>query len=103
MEVKTEHPYVVRESGICGGRPTIKGTRIAVELVARLYGQGCSSEDIVAAYPQMRRAAIYDAISYYLDHEDEIEVKESLEDLKQRYNFELGPKGLIKFRTEPCS
>jgi len=103
MEVKTEHPYVVRESDICGGRPTIRGTRITVELVARLCGQGCSPEEIIDTYPQLKPAAVYDAISYYLDHEDEINVKESLEDLKQKHNFELGAKGVIKFRTEPCS
>lgn len=103
MEVKTEHPYIIRSEGLCGGRPTIKGTRIAVELVARFYGQGCSPEEIIDTYPQLKRAAIYDAISYYLDHEGEVEVEASLEELKQRYNFELAAKGLIKFRSGACS
>jgi uncharacterized protein (DUF433 family) len=32
----TEHPYVIRHAGIGGGEPMIKGTRIAVRLIAGL-------------------------------------------------------------------
>ena len=36
---KTEHPYVERVPGVCGGAPIIKGTRIAVRLIAALAQQ----------------------------------------------------------------
>jgi uncharacterized protein (DUF433 family) len=32
---ETEQPYSVRVRGICGGRPTIKGTRLAVRHIAQ--------------------------------------------------------------------
>jgi uncharacterized protein (DUF433 family) len=36
----TEHPYIVRVAGICGGRPTIKRSRISVCHIAQLYKAG---------------------------------------------------------------
>lgn len=71
--VKTEHPYIVREPDICGGEPVIKGTRITVRHIAVLYKAGDTAEDIVAAHPPLTAAQVHDAISYYLDHRDEIE------------------------------
>ena len=94
MEIKTEHPYIVKVEGICGGRPIIKGTRITVWLVASLFKQGCSPEEILTTYPHLSPAAIYDALSYYFDYKEEI-----FEALKQKLDFEVGEKGLIKFKA----
>jgi uncharacterized protein (DUF433 family) len=69
----TEHPYIVRVAGICGGRPTIKGSRISVCHIAQLYKAGDTVEEILQAHPHLQAAAVYDAISYYLDHQQEIE------------------------------
>jgi uncharacterized protein (DUF433 family) len=98
-EVKKEHPYIVKVNGICGGRPIIKGTRITVRVIVNLLRQGCSHEEIIATYPHLKPAAIYDALSYHFDHQEEIEAEESFETLMQKYNFEVGEKGLIKFRS----
>ncbi|MCZ7569049.1 MAG: DUF433 domain-containing protein [Ardenticatenaceae bacterium] len=70
---QTEHPYIVRVEGICGGRPTVKGTRISVRHIAQLYKAGDMVEEILQAHPHLSAAAVYDAISYYLDHQEEIE------------------------------
>ena len=99
MEVKTEHPYVTKVEGICGGRPIIKGTRITVWLVANLFKQGCSPEEILTTYPHLTPAAVYDALSYYFDHKEEIRSEEDFEALKQKLGFEVGEKGLIKFKA----
>jgi len=69
----TEHPHIVRVKGVCGGRPTIKGTRISVRHVAQLYKPGDVVDEILKAHPHLTPAAVYDAISYYLDHQKQIE------------------------------
>jgi uncharacterized protein (DUF433 family) len=55
---QTEHPYIVRVPGICGGRPTIKGTRITVQLIAELYKAGDSVEEMLQGYPHLPAAAV---------------------------------------------
>ncbi len=42
--------YIVAAPGICGGRPTFKGTRIRVEFVLDLIEAGKSIEDITESY-----------------------------------------------------
>lgn len=69
----TEHPYIIRHFGIGSGEPLIKGTRIAVRLIAGYYKRGAAIEEIERDYPFLTAAAIHDAISYYLDHQEEIE------------------------------
>ena len=56
-----------------GGRPRIKGTRITVDDVARMYlRRGQSLEEIAGEY-DLPLAALYAAMAYYYDHQDEIE------------------------------
>jgi uncharacterized protein (DUF433 family) len=73
MKIKTEHPYIVRIPGVCGGKPVIQGTRIAVWLIAGWFRQGYTPEEIQEMYPQLTLAQIHDALSYYYDHQAEIE------------------------------
>ncbi len=72
-EQQTEHPHIVQVPGICDGRPTLKGTRISVCHLAQLYKAGNTVEEILQTYSYLPAAAVYDAISYYLDHQEEIE------------------------------
>ncbi len=71
--MQTEHPHVVKVPGVCGGRPTIKGTRIAIDLIARFVKGGTDAAGILDTYPHLTPAAVYDAISYYYDHQQEID------------------------------
>jgi uncharacterized protein (DUF433 family) len=92
--VKTEHPYIVRKSGVCGGSPIIDGTIITVRLIAQLVKGGSSAEEILASYPHLSLAQIHNAISYFFDHREEIE--QDLEDNKirnilKKYNLRLIP------------
>lgn len=70
---KTQHCYIVRKKGVCGGRPIIRGTRIAVWVIAGWVQKGYSPEEIHREiYPSLSLAQIHDALSYYYDHQDEI-------------------------------
>ncbi len=71
----TEHPYVVRREGFRGGRPILRGSNMPVWLVIALWKSGDTADDILRAYPHLAPAAVYDAISYYLDHREEIEAQ----------------------------
>jgi uncharacterized protein (DUF433 family) len=70
---QTEHPHIIRVQGIGNGEPIIKNTRISVRLIAEYYKAGLTVEEVLRDYPHLNAAAIYDAISYYIDHQDEIE------------------------------
>jgi uncharacterized protein (DUF433 family) len=97
---ETEHPHIVRVYGVCGGRPIIKGTRLSVRHIAQLYKAGDTVEEIIHAHPHVKSAAVYDAISYYLDHQQEIEQEiaaNRLEALRATYRLEIDDRGFAVF------
>lgn len=62
-----------KKKGICGGEPVIRNTRITVSLIAKLERMGYTVDAIVAAYPHINHAQVFDALSYYYDHKKEID------------------------------
>ena len=61
------------------GKPVIRGTRIPVELLLRKLGEGATDEDLLDAYPRLRREDIRAALAYAADaiaHEETILVTE---------------------------
>jgi uncharacterized protein (DUF433 family) len=99
-ELKTEHPHIVKVPGVAGGEPVIAGTRVGVAFIARLVQAGEEPSEIVAAYPSLAPAAVYDAVSYYLDHREEIDeliADSSLTTLAERYGFSVSDNGKITF------
>jgi uncharacterized protein (DUF433 family) len=70
--IRTEHPHIVKVEGVCGGREVIVGTRIPVWLIANFWKMGMKPEEIAEEY-ELPLSQIFDALSYYLDHKDEIE------------------------------
>lgn len=56
---------------ILGGKPVIRGTRIAVEFVLELLAAGQSEREILSNYPGLTREDILACLSYasYLAHE----------------------------------
>jgi len=74
--ISTKHPYIVQVEGVCGGRPTIRGTRITVQAVVEKIRLGQTPEEIVASYPErLTLAHVYDALSYYYENPEEIEAE----------------------------
>lgn len=85
------HPHIERKPGVCGGEPTIKGTRISVGLIAEMERMGKTVDDIVATYPHINHAQVYDALAYYYDNNTEIDkyiYENSEEYLRKKYEGE---------------
>ena len=100
--VETEHPHVVKSQEIREGSPVVKGTRIRVSLIAQLYKQGETPDDIMSTYPHLTPASVYDAISYFHDHQAEIEEEltaTSLERVLGDNDLKLDDQGRVTKRT----
>ena len=73
MTTQTEHLYIVRDDRILSGEPMIKGTRTPVRAIVEMRRLGDLPEDIPPKLPHLTLAQVYDALSYYADHTEEIE------------------------------
>ena len=56
--------YIVATEGIVEGRPAIKGTRIAVNLILEKLSIGDSIDDLLEAYPHIKRDAILACLAF---------------------------------------
>lgn len=56
--------HIVANPEILVGKPTIKGTRISVELVLDCFASGWSYDDILASYPHLSREQIQAAVAF---------------------------------------
>jgi uncharacterized protein (DUF433 family) len=86
--------------GVCGGRPRIDGTRLSVEWLVKQLRAGDSPDDIVEMWPQVTRAALYSALSYYHDHKEEIDasiVEGSVEKMIERGEIDVDIDGVVSF------
>lgn len=72
MMQATEHFYIVRNEQILGGEPIISGSRTPVRAIVENWRLGVAPEEIPQALPHLTLAQVFDALSYYLDHQDEI-------------------------------
>ncbi len=68
----TEHLYIVRDDGILHGEPIIKGTRTPVRAIVENWRLGIAPEDIPLHLPHLTLAQVFDALSYFADHSEEI-------------------------------
>jgi uncharacterized protein (DUF433 family) len=69
--IKTEHPHVVRLPGVCGGEPVVDGLRVTVRHVATLHQEG-EPLGAIAETLGLTEAQVFHALSYFFDHQDEI-------------------------------
>ena len=85
------HPHIERKPGVCDGEPVIKGTRITVSLIVELENMGKTVDEIVATYPHINHAEVYDALAYYYDNKDKVDryiYENSEEYLRKKYEGE---------------
>jgi uncharacterized protein (DUF433 family) len=68
----TGHRYIVSSDAILGGEPIIEGTRTPVRAIVELWRQGVLPEAIPSHLPHLTLAQVFDALSYYSDHQDTI-------------------------------
>lgn len=72
MVQTTEHFYIVRDSQILNGEPIIKGTRTSVRAIVETWRLGTSPEEIPRGLPHLTLGQVFNALSYYSDHQEEI-------------------------------
>ena len=72
MTTQTEHPYIVRNDKILSGEPIIKDTRTPVRAIVENWRMGLTPEEIPQRLPHLTLAQVFDALSYFSDHQDEI-------------------------------
>jgi len=68
----TEHPYIVKNDEILSGEPIITGTRTPVRAIVETWWRGVPPEAIPQSLPHLTVAQVFDALSYFSDHEAEI-------------------------------
>lgn len=58
---------VVSDPNIMLGKPIIRGTRITIELIVRKLSEGMSADEVIEAYPHLKKEDILAALSYCAD------------------------------------
>jgi uncharacterized protein (DUF433 family) len=67
------HERIVSDPDIMMGKPTIRGTRITVELILTKLGEGTAVAELLEAYPLLTSDDVLAALSFaadYLRNED---------------------------------
>ena len=59
--------HIVRDPKICGGLPTMKGTRIPLRQVLADLATGAAADEIMWAYPSLRPDHLRAAIAFTAD------------------------------------
>ena len=62
-----EFKRIIRDLEICGGQPTIKGTRVLVLDILDWLEEGRSFEEILENFPSITREDIQEIIAYAKD------------------------------------
>ncbi len=98
QEAEALHPHITRIPGVCGGRPIVRGTRIPVQTIVGYYKLGVTVDEILAGLPHLTAAQVFDALSYYHDHQAEIEADIAAAEpatLLARYGLQMEPDGRV--------
>ena len=95
-----EHAYIEVVEKITGSQAMIKGTRVPVSIIIGYLRMGETPQSLVEnVLPHLTLAQVYDALSYYHDHQDEIEQEmiENTEEYGRAYLREhLGEDGYLR-------
>ncbi len=58
--------YVVSDASVLGGRPVVRGTRIAAQEVLDVVDSGAGIEGVLLRFPQLTREAVLAVIQFRL-------------------------------------
>lgn len=72
MSVEATSRSVTRNPHILQGEPIIGGTRTSVRAIVGLWRLGIRPEEILMHLPHLTLAQVFDALSFYLDNQAEI-------------------------------
>jgi uncharacterized protein (DUF433 family) len=61
------HKHISVDPELHHGEPCIKGTRIPVSIIVGSVADGMSVDEIIDAYPQLRKESIQAALAYAAD------------------------------------
>ena len=74
QQLAPKHAYIEVVAKITGSQAMIKGTRVPVSIIIGYLRVGETPESLVEnILPHLTLAQVYDALSYYHDHQDDIE------------------------------
>lgn len=92
MASTTDITHIVSTPGVRGGKPRIRGHRIAVHDVALRTQGGMAPEEIAEMY-HLTLGEVHAALSYYYDHRDTIdrEIMEEDEEIRQLGEHDRSP------------
>ena len=95
-----QHAYIEVVAKSTGPQAMIKGSRIPVSIIIGYLRLGETPESIVErVLPHLSLAQVYDALSYYYDHQDDIEqeMRENSEEYGRGYlRQHLGEEGYLR-------
>jgi uncharacterized protein (DUF433 family) len=58
------HQYISSTPGVLGGKPAVRGTRLAVEFIMGLFGEGWSREEVLDSYPGLTPESLQAVFAY---------------------------------------
>ena len=92
MDVDNSMPPVTKDAGVCGGAPSLSGTRISVHhVISQMRCLGWTSGRFLRSYPHLSLREIESALSYYEGHGTEIDALIAREDAEGASGRERGP------------
>ena len=56
--------YIVRDPGICGGEPVMKGTRVTLRTILASLAEGASLDEILEDFPSLKEQDVRAAIAF---------------------------------------
>jgi uncharacterized protein (DUF433 family) len=96
-----DHPHIARVPSILGGCPVIRGTRIPIWQIANaVVNLGEPIENFQADHPALTLAQIHAALSYYFDHQSEIDTEiesNRMNRLEDEFELTVDKRGFISF------
>lgn len=77
----------------------VGGTRVTLDTVVAVFNQGATPEEIVFQYSSLQLADVYAVISFYLRHQQDVEVylkqrQQRSKEIRRQNETKFNPQGL---------